>query len=484
MNIKISRDVIIGDFKKAIMEIDSLKDFFEVYVKAVNLEEKDFLDKYKYGIAIADALDSVYMEKSYESQKSKLEKVKDERLANGLLVKDVIHIVYSEDEADNNAQIKLSFSLLDRYDYKYYNPEISRRKKSMFQEQRRMFAQSILSNLIIIFESYLAKVYEILVITCHKSYLDNKQIYVSEIFNRDLGEIIHSAVRNEVEQNMYDSLKTLDKMKCTSGFDIDRYIPIRKKFEEIYYRRNIYVHNSGKVNEIYLSKVDKKYQYNAELNNYLSCDDEYLLSAIRIVKKVVCSLYYELLNTKIFDNNIPYGSLSNVGFEALCSKEYSIAEHIYNSLSKHKGFEYIDKAAYQANYINALKQQGVDIEKLIDEYDVSIATDDFKIAKLCLQDRFEDVYELLVKSYPESFDAIALREWPIFVNFRDTEFYEKFKASHKADFKEFVFEENSMTMCDILDDDNIDIDVDDIEEDDIITSDVIKINEETLEPIS
>lgn len=93
-------------------------------------------------------------------------------------------------------------------------------------------------------------------------------MYVSEIFNLELHEIIHNVIRNEVEQNMYDSLKTLDKIKEKSGFDIDRYAKIRKQFEEIYYRRNIYVHNNGIVNEIYLSKVDKRYCSKVEVNQF------------------------------------------------------------------------------------------------------------------------------------------------------------------------------------------------------------------------
>lgn len=446
MKIRISDQKLISDFREAIMKIDSLKEFWDIHNKAINKEESDFSIKYACGIYIADAFDSVFKEECFTKQKEKIEKIKMGKLPNGLLLKDVIRISFSGENADESSLSKISFALADNYNSKYYNPEKARQKRMMYAEQRKMFSQSVLSNLIIIFESYLAEIYELLVVFNHKQYLENKQMYVSEIFNLELHEIIHNVIRNEVEQNMYDSLKTLDKIKEKSGFDIDRYAKIRKQFEEIYYRRNIYVHNNGIVNEIYLSKVDKRYCSKVEVNQYLSCDDDYLLNAIGLVKKVICSMYYELLNCEICKEQNTFNALSDVGFETLCQKDYSIAEHIYNMLSRHKGFEYIDRAVYQINYINALKQQGRNIEKLLNEFDVSIATDTFKIAKFCLQEKFEDAYKLLLRSYPESFDAISLREWPLFINFRNTEYYKKFKDEHIDDFKKFVFEDNPIVL--------------------------------------
>ena len=88
----------------------------------------------------------------------------------------------------------------------------------------------------------------------------------------------------------------------------DRYISISreisKKFEEIYYRRNIYVHNNGKANEIYLSKVDVNYRKKVTMNQYLFCDEEYLLDSILITKKMICAMFYELLVAEDADNDI------------------------------------------------------------------------------------------------------------------------------------------------------------------------------------
>ena len=66
-----------------------------------------------------------------------------------------------------------------------------------------------------------------------------------------------------------------------------------------------------------------------------------------------------------------------------------------------------------------LKQQGKDIlvKKELEGLDVSIATDDYKIAKLCLEDRNEEVYKALNTNYPNVYSAELVRDWPIFINF-------------------------------------------------------------------
>lgn len=92
---------------------------------------------------------------------------------------------------------------------------------------------------------------------------------------------------------------------------------------------------------------------------------------------------------------------------------------------------------YRMNYINAAKQLNEKdlVKRELEKLDISIATDNFKIGKYCLDDNHEQVYKMLQETYPKSFDAVAIREWPIFINFRETEFYNMFVSEHKEDFE-------------------------------------------------
>jgi len=452
MEIKIETLSLTLSFKNAILEVDSLKQFLDSSLKSIKNDEYDFKLKYKNGIIIADALDSIFKEKGLEKQKQRLEEINNIKINDQICIKDILNIILSEDDIKDGVLSKISYVILNQNTYKNNNPKIVRKKEAMFDSQKRLLSQSILSSIVTLFEAYLSEIYELLIISNHSEYLSNKQINISQIFNVSIKDIIHNTVQHEVEQGMYDSLATLDSLKEKSKVNIDRYCPIRKKFEEIYYRRNIYIHNKGFVNEKYISKVDSSVCNNIKIGEYAECSEEYLYRAIRLLKIVISTLYYELLNTQICEDKKTYYALSEVGFEALCNEEYDIAEHIYNMLRNQKTFEFIDKATYQVNYLNALKQQGKNYKKELSEFDVSIATDNFKIAKLCLEDNFEEVYKMLQKSYPNSFNAEALREWPLFIDFRKTDFYKEFKENHISDFNEFVFEdsqqsENSLSNC-------------------------------------
>jgi hypothetical protein len=44
-----------------------------------------------------------------------------------------------------------------------------------------------------------------------------------------------------------------------------------------------------------------------------------------------------------------------------------------------------------------------------------------------------------------SFNAVSIREWPLFIDFRKAEYYEKFKEEHNSDFNEFIFEDSQLS---------------------------------------
>ena len=76
---------------------------------------------------------------------------------------------------------------------------------------------------------------------------------------------------------------------------------------------------------------------------------------------------------------------------------------------------------------------------------MSIATDDFKIVKECLLSNYEYVYKLLNKTYPKSFGAREIRDWPLFIDFRDTKFYSDFVEKYKEDFQVFEIDKENIT---------------------------------------
>ena len=431
VQIVVPDEAIRGSFLAAIQEVEALNEFYNDFIANWNQNKTELENEYKIGLAINSVLQDVPDdEENVEALKLQI----DEKDIFDIKLKEIINVTLIRENNKNN----ISYSMTSRFQSQ--DPQIARNKKNKLDSQRNIFCRSILSNVIIIFERYLAKIYEFLVVTSPEQYFEGKTIKTSRLFSATVEEIIINEVREEVSNNLFDSIKTLDKLNEKSSINLDRYICIRKVFEEIYYRRNLFVHNEGVVNKIYLDNIHEDYKKNVKCGERLVCDDYYLHNSIVVLKEMICVLFYEFL-ASIKSDVKNYDILSqNIAFSALNNEEYAFCEYIYGVLVKNKDYPFLDKSMFEVNRMIALKQQGKSIQKWLDGFDVSAMQTKFAIAKCCLQDDFDGVYILLSRTYPESFNATAIRDWPIFIDFRKTEQYEKFKLEHSDDFKQYLFD--------------------------------------------
>lgn len=436
IKINLTNETIINSFLNAIQEVESMREFYETFRDAWIKNKHEFEDTYKVGLEI-----NAFIEKLLGSNTPMQDyQLQKNTIIQGYMLDEMIKINITEKEN----KITISYSMQDAFSTSsIYNPQISRKKYLKIENQKEIFVRSILSNFVIIFERYFSKIYEFMVVLNPESYLEGKTIKLSDLFSLTSAQLIHKEVRKQVADKMYDSLSTLENMKNKSNFNIDRYLPIQKEFEEIYFRRNIFIHNSGVVNDSYLSSVDDKYSSRLKCGDKLDCDNEYMKNAITTLKKMICILFYEFLLATKPDIEC-YNALSDdVAFSALSNGEYPFAEYIYGVLSKNKYIEYAEKTRCQVNYMIALKQQGKSIETLLAHFDVSAMDVQFNIAKNCLLDNHDKVYDLLSEVCPQKIPAVAIRDWPLFIDFRKTQRYEQFKSEHADDFKQFVFEDKA-----------------------------------------
>ena len=312
------------------------------------------------------------------------------------------------------------------------------------KEYNYILISSILSNIIIIFEKMLEKIYKCLLLANPKKYFENQTLLISELFFEDIKDTINKKIESEIESKMYDSLKTLTIIMTKENIVIDRYEQILEDFKEIYYRRNCYIHSSGRVNKKYIENVSSKYKKNLKQDILLHCDNQYINNALNTLTKIIFSIIFELIKIQDTFDERSVTKLANYFFECLKENEYEIAKTAYLALYKCKELDSKDQKMYEINYINALKQLGNKKEatNLIEQLDVSIATDNFRIAKECLANNNKKVYDMLQQTYPDSFRALEIREWPIFLNFRESKYYQKFVNEHLTDFEIQEIEQN------------------------------------------
>ena len=423
---------IITSFRSAMRDVESLNEFFyrsnKTLVDYKLSNEKSCMQ----GKKIADLFDQIMEYDGYEERNKKIEEIKSIELEQGIKVSDVCNIVPCS--KDNET---LRYSIKKEYRNKLcYSPTEAKKKYDHINKYEYILKESVLSHIIVSFENYLSQIYRLLLETTPLLYFENQTILLADVFKENFLEAINDKFESEIDNKMRNSLDTLSIICAKENININRYEKIVENFTEIYYRRNAYVHTQGRANKDYMKKVGSSFLKNISDNDFLVCDDIYIENAIITLCKLLFSIAYELLvkfNATV--ENIE--AISMIFFEKLKQKHYILCKYAYYSLSQNKSVPFYNRTMYRMNYINAAKQLDEKnlVKKELEKLDISIATDKFKIGKYCLEDNYAQVYEMLKETYPNTFDAIAIREWPIFINFRETELYEKFISEHADDFE-------------------------------------------------
>lgn len=438
----VNSNLMLEELQETIIAIESLEEYYLNSIRNVQEMKINTEKKYEIGLLIDDKLGEAIALKDFDAIEKAVKELTEMKLSDGIQVSEYITINCEKEIEAEVSSISYSIKQEMGVDPQFVDPKNARREYNKIGQYENILISSTLSNVIIIFERYLASVYQALILVNPKKYFENQKIEIASIFNKNVRDIVVECVKKEVESNMFESLKTLDLISQKESIDINRYRNILDEFEEIYYRRNLYIHNNGIVNNIYLSNIKDKFKKNIKAYQKLVTDEIYLRNAINMLYKVVCTLFYEVQLAYNPEYEKWHISLGNIGFDLLQNKNYDVAEQLYFILSSYKQICFRDKAMYRINYINALKQQGKTeaVKKELNDLDVSIATDDYKIAKLCLEDKNGEVYEEISKNYPEPFTADLIRDWPMFINFRESEYYTLFVKEHQEDFGSFVFE--------------------------------------------
>lgn len=432
-----AQDILVNEFNNAMDEIKSLTEFYRTSKKSITQYEREIKTKYEYGLLLCKFFGEIINAKNEEDKNLKIEEINKKTLFADKTVKDVCEIFPIDGDIDT-----LKYRIKDKY-RDIINPIKAKKTLNIKKQYEKILISSVLSNIIIIFEKYLSNIYHILIIRNPKKYLQNQTIKLAEIFDQNVKEVFDEKIQQEIDSKMFDSLKAIDILTKEENIIIDKTEPILKDFQEIHHRRNSYVHSEGKAVKRYLKNVDQKFKENIKENDFLYCDEKYINNSINLLIKIIFSFTLGMLTkSKINEDNLT--KISNYFFERLSSKEYELAKFGYLSLYNLKEVEMKDKTMFLINYLNALKQlkKTDEFNEKIKKLDVSMATDDFKIAKECLLDNNKKVFELLKDTYPKSFDAVCIREWPIFINFRKTEFYQEFVNLHKLDFETQQLEKN------------------------------------------
>lgn len=192
---------------------------------------------------------------------------------------------------------------------------------------------------------------------------------------------------------------------------------------ENFQRRNLFVHNDGVVNKIYLSKVPKALSKPEMLNKKLGVSKTYLFSAIDRFESSFLQLAFELWAKCEKSSEKRPGIIVHSTYDALQNKRWRVATEIAEIVEKDKAASEVDLLMARINSWIARKNFDHK-DKVLEEvklFDVSAKDDLFKLAKHCLLNETTSALALAKRLEKAKQITIGnLSEWPLFEELRST----------------------------------------------------------------
>ncbi len=236
-----------------------------------------------------------------------------------------------------------------------------------------------------------------------------------------LGAITQQAISDEVNDILRLGYKDVpNAFSKKTGIDISEVKAYSNKLIELFERRNVFVHNSGRIDSRYMKKVPNNYlkQINARENLLLSIPNSYLGECIEAVLVVGTIMSQRIWRKYSNDCRLADYTLTELIFEKLIEERYSLV----NSLADFAlGVAFSNKSSRYAVLINnaiAYDNLGDKIRKertlskIGNVHELPISQ---QVAYYCVNLENDRAMTLLQKAIANGdIDETDLRDWPAF----------------------------------------------------------------------
>lgn len=410
---------IAGLLECALRDIDILEEYYsEQYESTIKHVKKEH-DKYKYGLAIYKYLCG----RVHEEEKPHCMNKYEEKF-----ISEEVEIV--EDEQDKkNVQYKLKEP--EKYAKYELDPIIANRKVISLFEQPEILKDSVLIMLLIKYENIISEIYKKLLKSFPNAYLKEKSITYSELIlmNSNIDEIKKAFIESEIDEFMRRPLKewyVIFEQKHKLNFEFGEEF---EYFKEIYYRRNIVVHNKGFANSSYISGVAEKYK--CDLGTRLKPTEEYLQNAFDCTRIVLVETFLGI--TKLAeDKEDIISNMFLLGYDYMQKGKWKVSKYIFNALNRLEEQSDADRWCNTVNYyISCKNMEGTDsIRKEVEKMDTSLMKPRLAIAKPALLDDFFTVSSILEMIIGNDISVNEVKTWPLLLQYRGSVEYTEFINKH------------------------------------------------------
>ncbi|OBX22192.1 MULTISPECIES: hypothetical protein [Bizionia] len=241
---------------------------------------------------------------------------------------------------------------------------------------------------------------------------------------------------DEVLRGNFESWASL--LKEEIGLGLGYLKPVMDELIEIYQRRNLFVHNGGVVNSIYISKVKESLRKNIDVGDQLEVDKNYLENSICQLQKAFILIGAELWKKLNPEDEKRGEILGEIVYENLLHSRWDICEGLCYFSINDSQINPVDKVIAQINYWLCKKETDdyKSIEKEINKADYSDKKEIFQLGLFALRGETEKLINILqIVLETNQTNIERLEEFPILREYRETAEYKEFKAQSKF-FKE------------------------------------------------
>ena len=316
----------------------------------------------------------------------------------------------------------------------------------------RNFIVSIISQYDAFLGDLMRTLYEINpnIIRSSEKEINAEDLFTYETIDELKNHIIDKEVDTLLREGHYEQLLILEKkisVVADKKFTLTTNLPVLSSFIELTQRRNLFVHTNGSSTKQHL-EISKKWKFKTEcdsVNQELIANPEYCQKAYSILYEMSVKLTHVLWRKFIpLERKEADEHLNQIIYDLLIDNKYELAIEFANfftdvikkfSSEQFRKFVIVNKAiAYK------MLDKEKECKQVIKSEDWSIGNE-FKLAKLILEDSFVEAKELMMKigDNDEVVNKKAYENWPLFEKFRLTE---EFKSAFLELFKvEFTLEE-------------------------------------------
>jgi hypothetical protein len=292
-------------------------------------------------------------------------------------------------------------------------------------------SKSFLVSLISAFDSFMAAVLRFVLLRT-PAMLNAKQGMTFERLSSfaDIEAARLFVLNQEVDKLLHDSrTKQFKWLEENLTVDLRGDTQLWSSFVEIEQRRHMFVHCGGRVTEDYLSECARN---GLQLPKDMVVGDMLLNTEMYFHQACSCAVEVGVrLGQVIWRKLLPYDTkpdekFINFCYDRIVQEEYDLAIRLLNFAVNGKPFKFKSQQSEFCNRLNLAqaykwKGDGDACSRELQSMDFSAAMPLFRLARACLEERFDDAVKLVeeIGAKCPNVDSSYYRDWPIFKGLRD-----------------------------------------------------------------